>query len=120
MKAMIQADPANADFYKENAKKFVLDIARVQKELREKLKPYAGLKVVTFHKAWEYFADAFEINIVTTIEPKPLITPSPAEVKKTIDTMKREGVKIVICETYSDINLASSVAKAAGAQVVTL
>src|SRR2546423_2356391 len=58
VKAMIANDPANADFYKENAKKFVLSMAALSKEIKEKFKPYEGLKVVTFHKAWEYFADA--------------------------------------------------------------
>src|SRR5437667_4871348 len=62
VRAMAAADPKNADFYRENAKKFVIDITDVHKELREKFKPYAGLKVVSFHKAWEYFADAFDID----------------------------------------------------------
>ena len=62
---------------KENAKKFVLEMAELQKKLKADFAPYAGLKVVTFHKAWDYFADEFAMNIVTIIEPKPAITPSP-------------------------------------------
>jgi zinc/manganese transport system substrate-binding protein len=120
LKAMMQADPANAERYKENAKKFVLDIARVQKELREKFKPYAGLRVVTFHAAWVYFADAFDIRIAGTIEPKPAITPSPAQVQEIIDLMKRQDVKVVICETYSDPKLAQYVADQAGAKMIVL
>src|SRR5438067_5560694 len=75
VKAMTAADPANANLYKENAKKFVNEMADLSREIKDKFKPYAELKVVTFHKAWEYFADAVDINIVGTIEPKPLITP---------------------------------------------
>jgi zinc/manganese transport system substrate-binding protein len=118
--AMAEADPANADFYKANARKFAISISDVHKELREKFKPYAGLKVVTFHKAWEYFSDAFDLNIVTTIEPKPAITPSPNEIRKVIETMRRENVKIVIVETYSSYDQAKAVADAVGAQVITL
>jgi zinc/manganese transport system substrate-binding protein len=120
VKAMSALDPKNADFYKQNAKKFVLDIADVQKKLQQEFAPYAGLKVVTFHKAWEYFADAFQINIVTTIEPKPAITPSPAELRKTIEIMRQQNVKIVIVETYDSYDQAKSVADAVGAQVITL
>jgi zinc/manganese transport system substrate-binding protein len=120
VKAMMTIDPANADFYKENAKRFVIEMAALSKELKETFKPYAGLKVVTFHKAWEYFADAIPIEIVGTIEPKPLITPSAAQVKEIIELMKREGVRVVICETYSDDKLARYVADQAGAKVVTL
>jgi zinc/manganese transport system substrate-binding protein len=120
LKAMVNADPANADFYKANAKKLVIDLGKVGQEIREQFAPYAGLKVVTFHKAWEYFADAIPIDIVGSIEPKPSITPSPAQVRETIDLMRRENVKVVICETYDDDKLARYVAKQAGAQMIIL
>src|SRR5438132_1900918 len=120
VKAMIAVDPKNGDLYKENAKKFVLDMADLEKKLKAEFAPYSGLKVVTFHKAWEYFADAFDINIVTTIEPKPAITPSPAQMRQTIDIMRRQGVKIVIVETYNSFDQAKSIADAVGAKVITL
>ena len=120
VKAMIAADPDNAGVYRENAKKFVLDMAAVQKELKEKLAPYAGLKVVTYHKAWAYFADTFGLQIVGTIEPKPSITPSPAEVRRVINAMKEQGVKVVIVETYSDADQARAVAQQAGATAIVL
>jgi zinc/manganese transport system substrate-binding protein len=120
VKAMSAVDAKNADFYKENAKKFVLDMAELQKKLKRDFAPYAGLKVVTFHKAWDYLADEFAINIVTTIEPKPAITPSPAEMRKTIDIMRQQNVKIVIVETYNSFDQAKSIADAVGAKVITL
>lgn len=120
VKAMMQVDPASADFYRDNAKRFVLEMAEVSRQIKADFQPYAGLKVVTFHAAWEYFADAVPIEIVGTIEPKPSITPSPAQVRQTIDRMRRENVKVVIVETYSDDKLARSIAKEAGAKCVRL
>jgi zinc/manganese transport system substrate-binding protein len=120
VKAMMQADPANADFYKANAVKFVNDMTDVSRELQAKFAPYAGLKVVTFHAAWAYLADAVPINIAGTIEPKPLITPSPAQVRQIIDLMKEQGVKVVIVEPYSDDKLAQRVADQAGAKCIRL
>jgi zinc/manganese transport system substrate-binding protein len=120
VRAMAEVDPANGDFYRANAKHFVEDMANVAREIRQEFAPYAGLKVVSFHKAWEYFADAIPIDIVGSIEPKPLITPSPAQVKQIIDLMKQQGVKVVIVETYSDDKLAGYIAEQAGAQMVRL
>jgi zinc/manganese transport system substrate-binding protein len=120
VKAMCENDPANTEFYKANAKKLVTELADVHQQLKTELQPYAPLRVVTFHKAWEYFADSFGLEVVTTIEPKPLITPSPAEMKKTIDTMKEQNVKIVIVETYSNYSQAKYVADEAGAQLLVL
>jgi ABC-type Zn uptake system ZnuABC Zn-binding protein ZnuA len=120
VKAMVAADAANADFYKQNAKRFVVEMGGVAKEIRQSFAPYAGLKVVTFHKAWDYFADAVPIELAGTIEPRPSITPSPAQVRETIERMKRDGVKVVVCETYDDAKLARYVAEQAGARMVVL
>lgn len=120
VKAMVAADPADADSFKANAKALVKDLAKVGDDIRKEFAPYAGLRVVTFHNAWVYFADAIPIEIVGTIEPKPSITPSPAQVRETIELMKRQGVKVVICETYDDDKLARYVAEQAGARMVVL
>lgn len=119
-RAMMANDSANADFYKANTRKFVESMADLSREIRGKFKPYEGLRVVTFHKAWEYFADAVPIDVIGTIEEKVGITPSAAYVKKIIDLMKDQNVKVVICETYDDDKLARYVADQAGAKMVVL
>jgi zinc/manganese transport system substrate-binding protein len=120
LKALVANDPSNADYYKSNAKKFVVEMADLSKEIRRTFAPYAGLKVVTFHKAWEYFADAVDIDIVGTIEPQVGITPSPAQAQKTIQMMKDNDVKVVICETWDDDKLAQYVADQAGGKMIVL
>ena len=120
VRAMADADPANADAYVANAKRVVNELADTAKWMREQMRPYAGLKVVTFHQAWAYFAEAAGIEVVGMIEPQPGITPSPAQVARTVEMMKRQGVKVVIVETYNDDKLAARVAEAAGAKLVRL
>jgi ABC-type Zn uptake system ZnuABC Zn-binding protein ZnuA len=120
VKAMMDADPPNANFYKENAKQFVTEMAELHRELKEKLAPLGGLKIVTYHKAWDYFADSFGLKIAGVIEPKVGITPSPRDIRNTVEMMKREGVKIVIVETYNSLAQAKAVADGAGATVIVL
>ena len=48
------------------------------------------------------------------------ITPSPADIKQMIDLMKREGVKVVVVETYSSTSDGKVVADAAGARAIVL
>lgn len=119
-RAMAFADAGNADRYRENATTLINDLADTHNALRDELKPYAGLKIVTFHPAWGYFAESFGLTIAGTIEPKPGITPSPAQVRSLVERMKAENVKVVIVETYSDQNLAESVAERAGATLIRL
>src|SRR4051812_41079362 len=46
LRAMVANDPANADVYKANAKKFVVEMGDLSKALRETFAPWAELKVV--------------------------------------------------------------------------
>jgi ABC-type Zn uptake system ZnuABC Zn-binding protein ZnuA len=119
-KAMIDADPANAEFYRGNARKLVNDLSDLHRQLRAELAPYRGLKIVTYHKAWEYFADAFGIEIVAIIEPKPAISPSPADLRRTIEQAKAAGAKVVVVETYNDPKAADFVAGQIGGRAITL
>jgi ABC-type Zn uptake system ZnuABC Zn-binding protein ZnuA len=119
-KAMMAADSANADFYKENARKLVNEFADLHRELKEKLAPITPLKIVTYHKSWSYFADAFGLSVAGVIEPKVGITPSPGDIKRMAELMKREGVKIVVVETYSSERQAQAVAEMAGAKAIVL
>jgi len=120
LKAMAQADPASADVYKSNAITFVNEMADLSREIRTTFAPYARLKVYTFHKAWDYFADAVDIDIVGNVEPQIGITPSPAQMKRTIEQMREQSVKVLIVETYDDQKLAQYVATQAGARCIRL
>jgi zinc/manganese transport system substrate-binding protein len=118
--AMAEADPANAGVYRDNAKRVVNEIADLTKELKAKLEPYGGLKVVTYHKSWEYFAHAFGLDVVAVIEPKPSITPSPADMRRVIERAKAAGAKVVIVETYNSFDQAKFVADQVGGRVIRL
>jgi zinc/manganese transport system substrate-binding protein len=120
VKAMVANDPANADFYKKNAKTFVREMSDLSREINADFAPYAGLKVITFHKGWEYFADAINLDITDTIEQQIMITPSPQQVRGVIERARSAGVKVVICETYNDKNLARFVADQIGGKMVVL
>jgi zinc/manganese transport system substrate-binding protein len=119
-KAMANVDPAHAGTYRDNATKVVNELADLHRELRDKLKPYGGLKVATYHDAWKYFGQAFNVDTAATIEPKPAITPSPAELRRVIDRIKEQGIKVVIVETYNSFDQAKYVADQAGAQCIVL
>ena len=119
-KAMSDADPANAARYRANAARLVNEIADLTKELKAKLAPLGRVKVVTYHKSWEYFADAFGLEVVAVIEPKPSITPSPGDMRRTIEQAKAAGAKVVIVETYNSLDQAKFVADRVGVPVLRL
>ncbi len=59
-----------------------------------------GTKVITYHKTWSYFEDAFGIEIVGTIEEKPGIPASPSHLDTLKKIAKKTGVRIVLAPPY--------------------
>jgi len=83
----------------------------------KKAAPLRGQKVVEFHKTWIYFAKLFGFEIVGSVQPKPGITPGPKDLQALADTMKKQGVKLVIVDNFYTTAEAKSVAEQTGAKV---
>jgi len=79
-----------------------------------------GLKVVTYHRSWSYFARAFGLEVVDYIEPRPGIPPSPNHVADLTAQMKGEGVKLLIMEDFFDPRLPQKIARDTGVPLVIL
>jgi zinc/manganese transport system substrate-binding protein len=96
-----ELDPDNQAFYEENNKEFYALWQQKMKTWEEKLKPFKGVKVVEYHKIFDYFLDRFGFVIAGTIEPLPGIPPTTkhiADVEKLID---REKVQFILQDVYN-------------------
>lgn len=80
-----------------------------------RLLPYAGAKIVTYHRSLPYFARDFALDIVDTIEPKPGIPPSPRHVADLIRTIQSGGVKLLVQETFYSQDALRTLASKTGA-----
>lgn len=83
----------------------------------KKAAPLRGQKVVEFHKTWVYFGKLFGFEIVGSVQPKPGITPGPKDLQALVETMKKQGVKLVVVDNFYTTAEAKSVAGQAGAKV---
>ncbi len=79
-----------------------------------------GMKVVTYHRSWPYFANAFGLEVVNYVEPRPGIPPSPGHVQDLIAQMKRGGVRLLIMEDFFDPRLPQRISKDTGVPLVVL
>jgi ABC-type Zn uptake system ZnuABC Zn-binding protein ZnuA len=79
-----------------------------------------GMKVVTYHRSWPYFAQAFGVQVVEYVEPRPGVPPTPKHVQELTEMMKTQGVKLLIVEPYFDPKLPSQIARNAGSAIVIL
>ena len=115
-----QLDPGNAAVFAQREADFERRLTEAEQRWRTAMAPFKGLKVVTYHRSWPNFADAFGLNVVGYVEPKPGIPPSPSHTLDLIQQMKRDNVKLIIIEPYFDPKTPNSIGSQTGAQVVTL
>lgn len=115
-----QIDPANAAKYNANLKAFEARMDAKLAEWQKQLAPYAGAKIVTYHKDFPYLAARFKLDVVETLEPKPGIAPSPAHLAEVITTMKAKGAKVILVQPFQNRKTAETVARQTGATILDL
>jgi ABC-type Zn uptake system ZnuABC Zn-binding protein ZnuA len=82
--------------------------------------PYRGAKVVADHNTWPYFARRFGISVIGFLEPKPGLPPTTKHLNELIESMRAQGVKVILANPYFDPRFAQFVAERTGAQVVSM
>jgi ABC-type Zn uptake system ZnuABC Zn-binding protein ZnuA len=112
--------PGDAAYFAERYNSFEQRIKQADEKWLAEMKPYAGRKVVTYHRSWPNFAEHFGLNVVGYVEPRPGIPPSPQHTVELIGLMKRDGVKVVLVEPYFDLKTPNAIARDTGAKVVVL
>ena len=115
-----QMDAANAPHYAARLADFDRRLAAAQERWKAQMGPYKGMKVVTYHRSWANFTDAFGLDVIGYVEPKPGIPPTPQHTLDVINAMKAQNVKIIIVEPYFDMKTPKSIASNTGAKVVVL
>lgn len=79
-----------------------------------------GVKAFEFHKVWVYFARAFGMQLVGTIEERPGIPPGPQHVRQVTDAVKSQKIPLILVDNFYDPALPNNIARETGAKVVLL
>ena len=79
-----------------------------------------GVKFISYHEEWEYFAERFGMKVFDTIELKPGIDPTPRHIEQLITGMKAEHVPIVVREPQFPEKVPALIARQTGATLLKL
>src|SRR5947199_460102 len=88
--------PDDAAYFAQRYDDFEKRIKQADEKWMTEMKPYAGRKIVTYHRSWPNFAEYFHLEVVGYVEPRPGIPPSPQHPVALIGQMKRDGVKVIV------------------------
>ncbi len=117
---LVQADPGNEAAYRKNSEAYIKRLEALKAKMEDALKDLKTRDIVTFHEAFPYFAQEFDLNIVSVVEREPGSEPSAGELADTINAIKNLGVKVLFVEPQYSPKAAESIANQTGARIYTL
>ena len=112
--------PEDAAYFAQRNKDFAARLAQAEKGWDQKMAPYRGRKVITFHQSWPNFAKRFGIEVAGYVEPKPGIPPTPSHTLELIGQMKAQNIKVIWVEPYFDTKTPTSIANSVGGEAIVL
>ncbi len=114
------ADPARGDVYLANAAAYTNRLGDLHRRMQAGLADLRSRDIVTFHEAFPYFAEEFNLHIVAVIAREPGSEPSGREMAEMIRTIRRTGVKALFAEPQYSAKVAATLARETGASVYLL
>ena len=113
-------DKTNAAKYKSNSEEYVKKLETLNHEMHQGLDGVKNRNIVTFHEAFPYFAQEFNLHIAAVIEREPGSEPSPQELKDTIKTIRDSQIKALFAEPQYSVKSAETIARETGANIYAL
>lgn len=113
-------DPAHASQYQKNCEIYIDKLDRLRQEMHKQLDNLPNRNMVSFHEAFPYFAQEFNIKVVAVVEREPGSEPSAAELAETIQLVRKTKVKALFIEPQYPPAAAQIIANDTGAKVYTL
>lgn len=112
---LAQADPEYAFQYRQNAQDYIAKLSILREKMHQELDDLPNRDIITFHEAFPYFAQEFNLNIVKVVNREPDSQPSAKELADTIRLIRDSGVKAVFAEPQYPESAAAIVAQESGA-----
>ena len=118
---LIQADPENAQTYRESAAVYVRQLNDLDEEISETLAqvPPERRRLVTFHNAFGYFAERYGWR-VSAFVPTDASHVTPKNIVTLMEQVRKEGVPAVFAEPQFSPDVMEQAARDAGVSVGTI
>src|SRR5258706_14571112 len=88
--------PSDAAYFAQRYDSFEQRLKQADEKWLAEMKPYAGRKVVTYHRSWPNFAEHFGLKVLGYVEPPPRLPPNPQPTVQVIGQMEQHGGKPIL------------------------
>jgi zinc transport system substrate-binding protein len=104
----------------QSARRVASELRRLDRELRDGLAHCRRHEIVTSHAAFGYLADRYGLEQISLTGLSPEAEPSPKDVERLVDEVRRSGATTVFTETLVSPRLADTISREAGASTAVL
>ena len=94
---LVRLDSKNKDAYEQNAAQLLKKIEALDQAIKDAVQtiPPNNRRLLTYHDSWPYFARRYGFRVIGAVQPSDFADPSPKEVMRLIDQIRKEKVTAV-------------------------
>ncbi len=118
LEGLVAVAPERAASFRANAEAYLAAFEAAAARWAERLAPYRGTKLVSFHRSWPYFAQRYGLEFVGELEPKPGVPPTPTHVAALQEVLRSGTVAAILMESYFDDRVPQMLARTTGVPLV--
>ena len=95
--ALTGADPVGRAVYEANTERYLKQLEALHKATAAAVAtvPPRNRRLLTYHDSWPYFAKRYGFTVIGAVQPSSFAEPSPREVARFIDQLRRERLPAV-------------------------
>jgi zinc transport system substrate-binding protein len=119
-RALVDADPADAEAYQKNAAELIKRLDALDKELATTLAPVKAKPFIVFHDAYQYFEKRYGVSVAGSITVSPETMPGAERIREIHQKVADLGATCVFAEPQFEPKLVSVVTEGTKARSGTL
>jgi zinc/manganese transport system substrate-binding protein len=118
--ALSKVDPAHAADFRARAEAFAKETEAAWTSDKAMADQLPAKVIITYHRSWTYFGNAFGIEIAAEAEPVPGIPPTGKHLAELVDIVKSRKVPVFIQEPYFSNDAGEFLQREGGLRVVVI
>jgi len=117
-----ELDAPNASFYRDNARRYALDIRKLRAEFDAKVAgvDLSKFRCATMHSGYDYILQELGLQVTAVIEPRHGVEPTARQLAETIDRIKASKVNVLFAEKYFASKLSDTIRQATGVRMYSI
>jgi zinc transport system substrate-binding protein len=117
-----ELDPGNAGYFRDNARRYALEIRRLRAEFDAKVASadLSKFRCATMHSGYDYILQELGLQVTAVIEPRHGVEPTARQLAETIDRIKAAKVNVLFAEKYFASKLSDTIRQSTGVRMYSI